>query len=277
MSPLGLTFLRITGATVLFWIVGLFFKLEVPEKKDLPRIVLAAFFGVFMNQMLFLKGLNFTNPIEASIIMTINPVVVLVFSALLIKEKITWIKLLGIVIGASGAILLISNGGKVDFSSQNFLGNLMMFFNASSYGIYLVIVKPLMKKYHPMTVMRYVFLSGLFFITPFGFKEFAVTNWSQIPWSILLSIIYVVAFTTALAYLLNVFGLKEVRATVVSVYIYSQPVIASLVAIFAGKDTLSAIKIISTLLVFIGVYFVSRPQKPLTGLLKQTQSVEPSV
>ena len=262
MTPLGLTFIRILGATLFFWLFSSFKVKEKMLPKDMIRLIIAAFFGVFLNQMLFLKGLNFTTPIDASIIMTVNPVLVLVVSAILIRERITWLKLLGIFTGAFGAIILITKGGDVDFSSQNFAGNIMMFFNALSYGVYLVLIKPLMVKYHPLTVMKYVFLTGLVFITPIGIGDFIRTDWAIIPTDIIMSIVYVVLFTTVFAYLLNIYGLKFVRPTTVSIYIYSQPIIASIVAILLGKDQLGIIQIISTLLVFAGVYMVSKPKAP---------------
>lgn len=263
MSPVALTFIRIFGATVLFWSISVFTKTEWIKGKDLLRLILAAFFGVFMNQMFFLKGLNYSTPIDSSIIMTSNPILVLLISAILIGERITLLKASGIVIGAIGAILLITQAGKVDFSSQYFSGNIMMFFNAFAYGLYLVLIKPLMKKYHPITVMKYVFLTGLFFISPVGAKSFIQTSWSIIPMEIILSIVYVVVFATVLAYLLNVYGLKTLRPTTVSIYIYSQPAIASFVAIALGKDHLTVLKIISTGLIFIGVYLVSKQINPL--------------
>lgn len=261
MSPLALVFFRVLGASIMFWLWGFFVKTEKLARKDAMRMAFAAFFGVALNQMLFLKGLNFTTPIDASIIMTANPILVLIVSAIILGERITWLKTAGIVIGGAGAVLLISNGGKVDFSSEHFLGNIMIFFNALSYGIYLVSVKPLMSKYHPQTVMKWVFLFGFVFISPISTGQVFDVDLNSFPISISLSVIYVVVATTFLAYLLNIFGLKHVQPTVVSIYIYSQPVIASIVAMLLGKDELTLLKISSTILVFIGVYLVSKPTK----------------
>jgi drug/metabolite transporter (DMT)-like permease len=152
---------------------------------------------------------------------------------------------------------LILYSGKADFSSNSFVGNVMIFFNALSYGIYLVTIKPLMLKYHPATVMKWVFVFGFIFVFPITVGKVAEVNWRDMPMHIYMAIMYVVVFTTFLAYLLNVYGLKRLNASTVSIYIYSQPIIASIVSVILGKDQLTFVKITSTILVFIGVYLVS--------------------
>ena len=261
IQPFGLTMLRVFGAIFLFWTLSFFYKNEKIEKKDFFRLALCGLFGVAINQLMFLKGLDYTNPIDASIIMTVNPILVLIIASFLINEKITFLKILGIIVGAAGALTLILFSGKASFSSNTFLGNLMMLVNASSYAVYLVIAKPLMLKYKPITVIKWVFLFGSFVIIPVGFKEFGEIVWTEIPVNIYLSILYLIVFTTFFAYLLNIYGLKILNSSTVSIYIYSQPILAAIVAIILGKDSLDFIKILSTILVFIGVFLVSKQQK----------------
>lgn len=260
MKPLGLVFVRIIGTVLLFWTFSFFTIREKIAKKDLFVMFVASIFGVAINQMLFLTGLNFTTPIDASIIMTVNPILVLIVASIFIGERITGKKIVGIIIGATGAIILILYSGRADFGADNFIGNIMIFFNALSYGIYLVTIKPLMSKYHPTTVMKWVFLFGFGLVLPFSYNDFFAISWSRIPFNIYLAVFYVVVFTTFLAYLLNVYGLKRLNASTVSIYIYSQPIIASIVAIVLGKDHLTFVKVLSTVLVFIGVYLVSARQ-----------------
>lgn len=255
----GLTLMRVTGALLLFWALSLFGATEKIDRKDYPRLFFSGLFGVAINQMLFLKGLSFTTPINSSIIMTINPVLVLIIAAIVLKERITWLKIVGIGVGGIGAGFLILNTGKLSFQSDTFLGNLMMFGNATSYAIYLVIIKPLMLKYRQVTVIKWVFLFGWLVVAPIGFREFTQINWQDMPVSIILSITYVVIATTFFAYLLNINGLKYLKSSTVSVYIYLQPVIASIMAIILAKDELTWVKVVSTILVFIGVYLVSIP------------------
>jgi len=262
IMPYGLTVCRGIAAIVLFWLLGYMYKREKVDKKDFRTLLLAALFGVAINQLMFLKGLNLTSSIDAAIIMTVNPVLVLLVSAIVIGELINFRKIFGIAIGATGAILLIlMSKGSLDFNSGNFTGNILIFLNALSYGIYLVVVKNLMMKYRPVTVLKWAFSFGFLIIFPVGFEEFMSVDWQNIPFSIWLAISYVLIATTFLAYLLNVFGLQYVNASTVSIYIYSQPVIASLVAIILQKDSLNTVKIIATLLVFTGVYLVSSKTK----------------
>ncbi|NOZ46643.1 MAG: DMT family transporter [Chlorobi bacterium] len=259
MHPFALVLCRVLGALLLFLVISIFTKHEKIERKDLFYLIAGGIFGVAVNQMLFLKGLSTTTPIDASIIMTINPVLVLVIAAIILHEKITPVKILGIIIGAAGAILLILNSGKISLESGTFVGNILVFINALSYGLYLVIIKPLMKKYTPLTVIKWVFSFGFFFVFPFGINPLTKINWSFIPLEIYFAIAFVIVATTFIAYLLNIYGLKNLSPTTVSIYIYSQPIIASLVAVILGKDSLNFVKIVSALLVFIGVFLVSKP------------------
>ncbi|WP_462280795.1 DMT family transporter [Salinivirga cyanobacteriivorans] len=257
VSPFALVVMRAIGGVLLFWTFASFGVKEQVKRKDLYRLALCGMFGVAFNQMMFLAGLNFTTPIDASIIMTANPIVVLIAALVLLGERITWRKTLGIILGGSGAILLITSGGNVSLDSEHFVGNLLMLGNTSSYAMYLVLVKPLMKKYHPLTVIKWVFLFGSFIIIPVGFGQFSTTDFSNFTTEVWLSIGYVVIFTTFFAYLLNIVAMKWVSPTLASTYIYSQPVIASVVAIIMLQDHLTWLKVISTGLVFAGVYFVN--------------------
>jgi drug/metabolite transporter (DMT)-like permease len=266
MQPRAIIFLRATGAVLLFWIVGEFFPKEKPAVKDILRLAMAAFFGVFLNQVLFFEGLNLTTPINASIIVTVIPVLVLVFAHFLLKEKITSFKVIGIALGGAGAIMVILTGGEVSLASDTFLGNVLVFINAAAFAAYLVIVKPLMLRYHPITVIKYIFLFGALYIIPVSAGVFVKTDFSAIPLEIWGSILYVIIGTTALAYLLNNYSLRILSPTITGSYIYLQPVLASIAALAVGMDTLSSTEIFAALLIFAGVYFVSR--KPPKKLIK---------
>ncbi len=257
LPPFALVFARISGACLLFWIFGMFFPAEKIRREDRTRFIVASVFGVAVNQSLFLNGLNLTSPIDAAIIMTATPILVLVVARVLLREPVTFFKIIGIAAGATGAILLISYGGNASFGDNHILGNSMIVANATSYAVYLVIIKPLMKKYNPLTLMKWVFLFGLLLVSGPGLPAFLRVDWAALPLDITLSVLYVVIGTTFFAYLLNVFSLKYVKPITVSIYIYSQPVIASVVALILGQDVITAVKVISALLVFAGVYFVS--------------------
>ena len=257
LHPSGFVVLRIIGANLLFWILGSIYKTEKIEKNDRLRLLLCAVFGVAVNQLFFFEGLSRTTPINAGILMVVTPILVLVISNIILREKITFLKIAGVVTGISGALFLLLSKGKSSFSNNTFLGDVFIFLNAASYAVYLVIVKPLMFKYHPVTVMKWVFLLGLLLVFPFGFNEFRDISWNTIPTIIYFEIFYVIVFTTFLAYLLNTFGLHHMNPSVVSIYIYLQPLLAAFIAVILGKDVIDFTKIISAALIFTGVYLVS--------------------
>ncbi len=259
VKPYGFILLRVTGALILF---GLFFKSafrQKIDKQDYWRIVLCGFFGVAFNQLTFFKGLSITTPINSAIIMTSTPILVLIVASILIKERISLKKILGIIIGLSGAFYLIisKTDGNVQFSSSTAFGDLLVFVNALSYGIYLVLVKPLMNKYNAYHLTTWVFAIGWLFVFPAGISEAITIDWKVLPLKIVLEILFVVICTTFLTYLLSMYALKKVSPVAVSSFIYLQPFLAALIAVILGSDTLSASKIIAGMMIFTGVYLVS--------------------
>ena len=261
IGPSGFILLRVLGGSILFFLTYYLFIKEEVLKGDIIRLIFCGLFGVAINQLFFFEGLNLTTPINAAIIMTTSPILVIVFSALIIKEKITFRKVIGIILGISGAATLILKSGNISIENDFFLGNILIFINATSYSIYLVLVKGLMTRYHPITVMFYVFSFGLIFVLPFGISELNSINLNTFTTSIYLKVAFVVICTTFIAYLFNAFALKSLNPSVVSVYIYLQPVLASLIAILLKSDSLDIIKIISCLFIFIAVFLVSIPDK----------------
>lgn len=261
IGPSGFILLRVIGGSLLFFLTYIFFIKENVELKDMVRLLFCGLFGVAINQLFFFEGLNLTTPINAAIIMTVSPILVIIFSAIIIKEKITIRKLLGIFLGIVGAATLILKSGSISIDNAFFVGNILIFINATSYSIYLVLVKTLMTKYNPITVMFYVFSFGLIFVLPFGLNELLEVNTQSFSKIIYLKVAFVVICTTFLAYLFNAFALKTLNPSVVSTYIYLQPVLASVVAIFLKSDSLDFIKILSALFIFSAVYLVSIPTK----------------
>jgi drug/metabolite transporter (DMT)-like permease len=258
----ALVLVRASGAVVLFWITALFFVREKAEKKDLPRFMLLALVGVAINQLMFLKGLSLTSPISASIMMISTPILVLIIAAVLVKERITAVRTAGILLGFAGAaILMLGNrqqGGRVD----NSYGDLFVFINALSWGAYLVLVKPLMKKYHTVTILRWVFLFGWILVLPFGISDLKAVNWSGLSQTDWRNVIFVVVFTTYFAYLLNTYALKSLSASVVSAYIYLQPLLAATIALLLGSDHIDLLKVVSACMIFAGVYIAGRSSPP---------------
>ena len=255
--PFGFIFCRVLGALGLFWMIHSF-NYEKVERKDMFLMAICGFFGVFANQLMFFYGLNLTTPINAGIIMTSNPILVIIASAIILKNRITVLKVAGIFLGIAGALLLLLVKKDFSFGSETLIGDLFIFLNALSYGIYLVLAVPLMRKYKPITVIKWVFTFGAIFVIPFGFQQFTAIEWASFSPAIWGKFAFVVIATTFFAYLLNIYGLKKLSPSVVSTYIYLQPLLAAIVAIWAGKDSLDWIKIIAAVFIFAGVYLVSK-------------------
>ncbi len=261
IGPSGFILLRVLGGSFLFFLTYIFFIKEKVNSPDIVRLIFCGLFGVAINQLFFFEGLNLTTPINAAIIMTVSPILVIVFSAIIIKEKITIRKIFGIFLGLTGAATLILKSGAISLDNDYFIGNFLVFVNATSYSIYLVIVKGLMTKYNPITVMFYVFSFGLIFVFPFGISELSNVSLEIFTLEIFLKVGFVVICTTFLAYLFNAFALKSLNPSVVSIYIYLQPVLATVIAIILKSDSLDLIKIISSAFIFSAVFLVSMPSK----------------
>lgn len=273
IGPSGFILLRILGAGALFWLLHMF-RPERVSLPDLGRLVACAFFGVALNQMMFFHGLMRTTPINASIIMVATPILVLVLASVLLRERITWWKAIGVLLGAVGALSLILLKTPGDRHGATVLGDLFILVNATSYGIYLVIVKPLMKKYKATTVMAWCFLFALFFVLPFGWSEFGAVDRYALTTPLWIALGFVVLLVTFLAYLLNTWALGKVSPTVVGTYIYMQPVLAALstwVFVRVGPERLGIPGTYTTEMgmaqalcaaaIFAGVYLVGRADR----------------
>ena len=258
VKPFGFILLRVFGATVLFWAVSFLGPKEKIQTKDFPRIIAAAFFGVALNMLTFFKGLSFTSPISGAVIMVTTPIIVMILSAILIREKIKFRKIFGILLGLIGTGFLILYGKSIGNASNASLGNLLVFINAVSYAVYLIVVKKLMDKYNAFTFVKWIYTFGLLMVLPFGWNEYSEIQWAAIPIPILWEIGFVVVFTTFLTYLFNLVSMRELKPTTVAVFIYLQPLFATVFAISLGKDELTWVKIISAVLIFVGVFMATK-------------------
>lgn len=263
IGPFGFIMLRVVGASVLFWTVSLFVPKETIEPKDYLRIAGAAFLGMCINMLMFFKGLQLSTPINSGVIVTLTPIIILILSAFFLKEKLTLFKFLGIVLGFTGAIILILYGNTTQvLNAPNIpLGNTMLLINATSFGAYLVMVKPLTKKYSTITLMKWMFLIGIFYTFPITYSEFSEVSWTTLPFEAIWRMGFVVVGTTFMTYMLNVYALKTLPPTAIGAFTYLQPLITILYAVITGNDILDGVKILACLLVFVGVYLVSKKGK----------------
>ncbi len=177
IMPFGLVAIRADGATLLFWVFHSFsIKEKVKKKSDYLRFMYCGFFRVTINQFFFFNGVSLTSPINASIIITSTPIVVLIVSSILLKEKITWLKVVSIILGMTGAVGVITISSKTNMAQGDAWGDLFVLVNAVSYGSYLVLVKPLMAEYKTLTIVKWVFTFGFLGILPFGIQEVLTTQ-----------------------------------------------------------------------------------------------------
>src|SRR5690606_8065447 len=265
IQPFGFIMLRVSGAALLFWLISFLGPREKIQYKDWPRLLLCAVFGMVINMLMFFKGLSLSTPINSSVIATVTPIFVFILSAIMIREKITIIRSIGILLGFAGALGLIFFSEKIQHNAPNVtLGNILFIINAVSYGIYLIIVKPLTTKYHAFTLMKWLFTVGVLVNIPFTITEFTAVKWTSLPWDAAWRMIYVVVGTTFSTYLLNIFALKQLKASTIGAFVYVQPLVGILFASIVGADKLTFLKILSALTVFTGVYLVTQVKKPAT-------------
>ena len=259
IQPYAFILLRVSSGTLVFWTASLFVTRQKIEKGDYKKIMIASFFGIALNMLSFFKGLSLTSPISASVMMVTSPIMVLIFSSILIRKPIGKQRILGVFVGLIGALLLITLGSSSKGTSENSaFGNFLVFLNAASYGLYLVLAKDLIKKYNPVVFIKWLYLFGLIFVIPFGYGELTAIVWQEIPTNIYWNIGFILIFTTCITYLFNLYGLSKLKPTTVSVFIYLQPVIATIYALIVGADSLNLVKICATLLIFFGVYLVTK-------------------
>ncbi len=258
IHPFALNFVRVTVSIILFWILFLFKpgKTRI-DQKDIPRFLLCGLTGVTINQIFFIKGLSLTTAIHSSLLSLATPIFITIIAAWLLREGFNAAKAAGLVLGISGAAILILMKDNSNASSNMLIGDLFILINAISYAFYLVLVRPLMAKYSGIQVLRWVFTIGAIGIIPFGLPHIITTNWNAFEASHLIGLAYIAIATTFIAYLLTVYAISAIGSSATGAFIYTQPVFAAMVAtIFAGEDfTLS--KAIAALLIFTGVYLVN--------------------
>jgi drug/metabolite transporter (DMT)-like permease len=258
IHPFGLTFFRLVGGLVLFWLASLFLKPEKVTRKDLTLLFFASLFAIILNQYPFFYGLSLTSPIDSSIVVTTLPIVTMLLAALILKEPITQLKAIGVLVGASGALILVMQG-TWDFSGQgNMIGNLIISIGVISFALYLTLFKSLVSRYHPITIMKWMFLFATITGLPLSLPYIRETDFAVFTTASWVSIGYVVVMATFFGYLLIPVGQKLLRPTTLSMYNYIQPIMATLVAVYIGSDNFGFLQGLAALLVFSGVYIVTQ-------------------
>ena len=261
VTPLVVTDLRITGAMVLFWIASFFQKPERVAPKDLLKLLGASLLAIVFNQGCFIFGVGLTSPVDASIITTSMPLLVMVLAAIYLKEPITGKKVLGIAVGATGALLLILGSHQVSEAkaagNHYIWGDLLVLLAQFSYALYFVLFKNFVNKYSLITIMKWMFTYAFICALPFSYNDLLHTEWKSLQNTEIGALVFIVVGSTFISYVLIVIGQKNLRPTVAGMYNYVQPLVASIVAVCWGMDTFNFVKIISVALIFGGVYLVT--------------------
>lgn len=257
LTPFSLTLFRMIGAAALFWMASLFTRREKVTRRDLVLLFFASLLGIQLNQVCFLIGLSMTSPIDASVIATMVPILTMVLAALYLKEPVTWKKVIGVLVGASGALLLIMNSRHHTNAGSSAAGNMICLVGALAFASYLTFFKNLISRYRPVTLMKWMFLFAAVCCMPLGFRDLSIIDYHTLSSDIILRILYVVIAATFISYMLIPVGQKFLRPTVVSMYNYVQPVVTSLVAVAIGLDVFGWVKTGAAALVFLGVYIVT--------------------
>jgi drug/metabolite transporter (DMT)-like permease len=259
IGSLGLVLLRVLGATIMFWTISLFFKSKPIEKQDRLTILKCGLFGMSINIAAFIAGLDYSTPVNSSILIIISPIFVVILSFFIFKNKINFIKILGIILGFIGAIILILTADSNSSIGRNIpLGNFLFIVNSISYAYYLIIVKPMAEKYDLITLFKWLFLIGLVFNFPLGINQFLDVDWQNLPLlQAILPMAFVVICTTFMTYFLNGYALTKLTSTEVAVFMYLQPIIGVMFAIFTNSDTITLTIVIASMLIFTGVYLTT--------------------
>lgn len=259
-KPFGINVIRVGVSMILFWILFLAKPVNIKiARKDIGRFVLCAITGVVINQTLFIKGLSLTYSIHASLLMLTTPILIVFIAAWILRERISFIKLSGLALGITGAAVLVIGKENSGTGNSIVLGDILIIINAISYTFYFVLVKPLMLKYDPVVIIRWIFSFGFLLILPLGWIEFTQIQWQQFTGVDYTIMTLIVIGGTFFAYLFNVYGIKILGASVAGFYIYTQPFFAAIIAMLFLKEELSMYKIVAAGLIFAGVFLANKP------------------
>jgi drug/metabolite transporter (DMT)-like permease len=261
-KPFGINVVRVGACVILFWLMYVLRPVNIRiDKADRKRLILCAVTGIAINQMLFLKGLSLTFSIHASLLMLTTPILIVFIAAWILKERLGLLKIIGLALGIAGATVLIAGRENAGNGNSVLWGDVLIIVNAMSYTFYFILVKPLMLKYDPVVIIRWIFTIGLLLVLPFGWIEFTEIQWLQFSTGDICIMGLVVFTGTFLAYIFNVYGIKYLGASTAGFYIYTQPVFAAVIAMIFLKESLTPYKLVAASLIFTGVYLANKPVK----------------
>jgi len=275
ISGFAMVIFRVTGATLFFWITSLFMPNEHVKTRDMVLFFFASLLSIVFNQCSFTIGLSLTSPINASIVTTTSPIITMIVAAIYLKEPVTGKKVMGIFLGALGALILILGSATAGHMDSSLEGDLLCFLAQFSFSCYLSIFKNLISKYNVITSMKWMFMYASICLVPFSYNELNSLNWNAIPVRVWLDTSFVVFGGTYIAYILMMMAQKILRPTIISMYNYVQPIVATVVSVAVGLGTFGWTKGIAVILVFYGVWLVTQ-SKSRVQMEKEKQNLSPS-
>jgi drug/metabolite transporter (DMT)-like permease len=262
VGPYALNLLRVGGSLLLFWTLWLFSKNKIQlNRKDIGRLILCGLLGVAINQMLFIKGLTMTTAIHASLLMLCSPILITLLALWILKERITIVKIAGLLLGIVGSVLLIAGKQNATQPKDYLTGDIFVVLNGISYAFYFVLVKPLMERYTPLQVVRWVFTFGFIMMLPVGWLQFGEIQWQQFNLTNTAVLLFIVLAGTFLAYVFNAYGIRVLGPGITSAYIYIQLVFAVAIAVLFFDEQLTLSKVLAGLMILGGVFLVSLKKK----------------
>lgn len=268
VKPYAVNILRVGISLILFWLLWAMGNTKPHIKRQhWLRFFFCGLTGIAINQMFFIKGLTYTSAIHASLLILLTPLLITIFAFWALKERVTLAKVLGIGLGIGGSALLILSKEQSSSATNYLLGDLLIVINAASYTIYFILVKPLMHEYPPLHVVRWVFTFGLIMIIPFGWQEFVAIPWEKFEWPHYLALSFIIVAGTFLAYFFNIYGIQHLGAGITGSYIYTQPVFAAIIAVIFFHEELTIAKLLSGVMIFLGVFLVSFKKESLNKSL----------
>lgn len=258
VTPIGYMASRCVFAAIIFWVVAAFMPKEHVDKKDMIVLLLGGLLGFVISQTLTAEALKFTTPVYFSLVAALTPIAVMILAAIFLKERISGLKIVGVVMGIGGALLMLYFSWTSGAGSDDLLGISLAVLSVLTWAIYLIITRKVSAKYSAVTQMKYFFLISAVVMLPIALMEPQQRLYSaEWGWSGVLEMAFIVLFATGLGYFLIPYAMKFLRATTVSIYTNIQPVVASLVAIAVGQDHLTWDKPVAAILVLLGAYIVT--------------------
>ena len=264
ISGWTLSGVRVVGGALVFWLLSLLLPKswlphEKVERKDMIQLFWASMLLMGLSMTLNIIGTRYTSPIDATVVCSITPVLTMIFAAVLIHDRITWLKALGVALGFAGVLAFIFSGqtGSAVQATNPMLGNALCFLSQVCGALYMVLFGKVLAKYPVFTSMKWMFLMSAVVMLPFLVTSFAETQWSALPWNGWMDIAFIVLIASVLAYILLSYGQQRIKPTQVAMYNYLRPIASAVLSILMGLAMLDAQTALYSVLILAGVYLVN--------------------